>query len=57
LPCRDGALVPNAILDISGFPPYLIFPPGTIKDASIELSYADGTTDTIRYAREQILQP
>jgi hypothetical protein len=56
-PCHTGTMEPNAMLDMTKFPPYLTLPPGTVRSVSVELTYLDGTTDTVTYDRLQILMP
>lgn len=56
-PCHSGAVAPNALLELEKFPPYLTYPPESIRAVSVALTFGDVTVTAMDYDRAEILQP
>lgn len=54
--CYEGEAAPNA-MKAEGRLPYVTLPLGSVQSIVIELTYDDGTTDTVVYQRDAVKMP
>jgi len=53
-PCHSETGQPNALTDVANFLPYITLPPESVESLVVEITYDDGSTDSVSYDRAQI---
>jgi hypothetical protein len=56
-PCHEDTVTPNAMTDITGFPPYVVLPLDSISSVYVEIIFDDGTTDFAVFPRAAVMLP
>lgn len=56
-PCHTDTNAPNAITDVTGFPPFLVFEQARVETVTIQVTFDDGTSEIARFERSQIKLP
>lgn len=56
-PCHEGTTAPNALTDVTGYPPYIAFPENSVERVTVQLTFDDGTMAEASYDRSQIQMP
>ena len=53
-PCYEGEPQPNAFKPDQPILPYLVFPLGSVASITLEVTYDDGSTQEVSYARKDV---
>ena len=56
-PCYIETAQPNAMVDMENYLPYLSFAAESVETVIVEVTYDDGSKETARFARNQVLMP
>jgi len=56
-PCHTETAQPNAMVDLENYLPYLSFAGESVETVIVEITYDDGSKESARFARNQVLMP
>lgn len=56
-PCHAGTNAPNALTDVTGYPPFIAFAENSIETVTIQMLFDDGTVDGATFDRAAIQMP
>jgi len=56
-PCYEDTTQPNALQNLVAYPIHATFPMGSVDSITVAIVYDDGTEDTARFTRQEILLP
>jgi len=56
-PCYTETAQPNVMVDMENYLPYLSFNGGSVETVIVDVTYDDGSKESARFARNQVLMP